>query len=74
MPVTGNISFDQVNLNVLGNFGDVNANGFSGVVNGAMTSKVKGTYFGPNAAAIGGNFGAKMSTGEEYYGIFAGSR
>jgi hypothetical protein len=74
MPLMGNISFDQVNLNVLGNPGDVNTNGFSGLVSGAITSKVKGTFFGPNAAAIGGNFGAKMSTGESYHGIFAGSR
>jgi hypothetical protein len=74
MPVMGNISFDQVNLNMLSNPGDVNPNGFSGLVNGAITSKVKGTFFGPNAAAIGGNFGAKMSTGEGYHGIFAGSR
>jgi hypothetical protein len=74
MPVMGNISFDQVNLNVFSNPGDVNPNGFSGLLNGAITSKVKGTYFGPNAAAIGGNFGAKMSTGEGYHGIFAGSR
>ena len=74
MPVMGNISFDQTNLNVFSNPGDVNTNGFSGRVNGAMTSKVKGAFFGPNAAAIGGNFGAKMSTGEGYYGIFAGGR
>jgi hypothetical protein len=74
MPVMGYISFDQINLNVLGNPGDVNTNGFSGLVSGAITSKVKGTFFGPNAAAIGGNFGAKMSTGESYHGIFAGSR
>ena len=74
MPVMGNISFDQVNLNVLSNPGDVNTNGFSGLVNGAITSKVKGTFFGPNAAAIGGNFGAKMSTGESYHGIFSSSR
>jgi hypothetical protein len=74
MPVMGKIAFDQVNLNVLGNPGDVNPNGFSGFVNGAITSKVKGTFLGPDAAAIGGNFGAKMSTGEEYFGIFGGSR
>ena len=74
MPVMGNIKFDQVDLNVFGNPGNVTTNGFSGQVSGAMTSKVKGGFFGPNAAAIGGNFGAKMSTGEEYYGIFAGHR
>jgi len=73
-PLTGNITFDQVGLNVTSNPGDVNANGFSGFVSSAVSSKVKGTYFGPNAAAIGGNFGAKMSTGEEYYGIFGGNR
>jgi len=73
-PLTGNITFDQVGLNVTSNPGDVNANGFSGFINGAVSSKVKGTYFGPNAAAIGGNFGAKMGTGDEYYGIFGGNR
>jgi len=73
-PLTGNITFDQVNLNVFSNPGDVKADGFSGTINGAISSKVKGTYFGSNAAAIGGNFGAEMSTGESYHGIFAGSR
>jgi hypothetical protein len=72
MPVMGNISFDQVNLNVQN--GAVTTSGFSGQIGAAISSKVKGGFFGPNAAAIGGNFGAKMSTGEEYYGIFAGSR
>jgi hypothetical protein len=77
MPVMGNIAFDQVNLNVLSDTynGDfVNPNGFSGFVSGAIKSRVKGTFLGPDAAAIGGNFGAKMSTGEEYFGIFGGSR
>lgn len=74
MPLMGNIAFDQVNLYVLSNPGDVNPNGFSGFVSGAISSKVKGTYFGPNADAVGGNFGAKMSIGDEYYGIFGGKR
>ncbi len=74
MPVAGMISFDQVNMDVFSNPGAVNTNGFSGQVNGAITSQVKGAFFGPNAAAIGGNFGARMSTGEAYHGIFAGSR
>ncbi len=74
-PLTGRIFFDDgINLNVTSNKNDVQPNGFSGFVNGAITSKVKGTFFGPDAAAIGGNFGAKMSTGESYHGIFAGSR
>jgi hypothetical protein len=74
MPLMGNITFDQVGLNLTSNPGDVQANGFSGLISGASSSKVKVTYFGPNAASIGGNFGAKMSTGNEYYGIFGGSR
>jgi len=77
-PVTGNITFDGgINLNVnkdILNPKLVAPNGFSAIITGATTSKVEGTFFGPDAAAIGGNFGAKMSTGEEYYGIFAGSR
>jgi hypothetical protein len=75
-PVTGNISFDGgINLNVNSNPLNpklITPNGFSAIITGATTSKVEGTFFGPDAAAIGGNFGAKMSTGEEYYGIFAG--
>jgi hypothetical protein len=74
MPLMGNISFDQINLNLHSNPGDVTPSGFSGLVNGAIASKVNGTFFGPDAAAIGGNFGAEMSTGESYHGIFAGSR
>jgi hypothetical protein len=74
IPVMGNISFDQVNLNLISNMGDVKTNGFSGTISGAVSSKVKGTYFGPNAASIGGKFNARMSVGDEYHGIFAGKR
>jgi len=74
MPVMGTISFDQVNLNVISSPGAVTANGFGAQISGATSSRVKGAFFGPNAQAIGGNFGAKMSTGDNYYGIFGGSR
>jgi hypothetical protein len=75
IPVWGNISFDQVNLNVTSDSTNkVELSGFSGRVSGAMSSKVKGTYFGPNAASIGGKFNARMSVGDEYHGIFAGNR
>ena len=74
MPVMGNIKFDQVDLNVMGMGTGFSPTGFKGQIGGAISSKVNGAFFGPNAAAIGGNFGAKMSTGEEYYGIFAGHR
>jgi len=77
-PLSGNIRFDGgINLNVLEDPSvtyPITSGGFSGIITGADESTVKGTFFGPDAAAIGGNFGAKMSTGEEYYGIFAGSQ
>jgi hypothetical protein len=73
-PVSGTISFDQVNLNLMSSTGDVTTNGFGAQISGATTSSVQGAFFGPNAAAVGGKFGARMSTGEDYYGIFAGSR
>lgn len=75
-PLSGNIRFDGgINLNVARDPSvpnPITSGGFSGIITGADESTVKGTYFGPNAASIGGNFGAKMSTGEAYYGIFAG--
>ncbi|MBW2646189.1 MAG: FecR domain-containing protein [Deltaproteobacteria bacterium] len=73
-PVTGTISFDQVNLNVTSTTGAITNSGFSAEISGTISSDVNGTYYGPNAEAIGGNFGAKMNSGESYNGIFAGSR
>lgn len=74
LPVTGQLSFDQVNLNVISNPGAISANGFNAQISGATASTVHGAFFGPNAQAIGGNFGARMSSGDGYYGIFAGGR
>jgi hypothetical protein len=73
-PLAGTISFDQVNLNVISSAGAVNTGGFNAQIGGAVGSTVKGAFFGPNAAAIGGNFGARMGGGDEYYGVFGGSR
>jgi hypothetical protein len=73
-PVSGTISFDQINLNLMSSTGDVTTDGFGAQISGATTSSVQGAFFGPNAAAVGGKFGARMSGGEGYYGIFAGSR
>jgi len=73
-PLAGTISFDQVNLNVISSAGAVNTGGFNAQIGGAAGSTVKGAFFGPNAAAIGGNFGARMGGGDEYYGVFGGSR
>jgi len=70
--VTGRISFDQVNLNIAGASGYVNPDGFGAQISGATTSEVKGAFFGPDAAAVGGKFKANMSTGEGYFGIFSG--
>jgi hypothetical protein len=74
LPVMGMISFDQVNLNVISSPGAVSTNGFAAEIGGATSSRINGAFFGPNARAVGGNFGARMSTGDKYYGIFAGGR
>jgi hypothetical protein len=74
MPVQGMISFDQVNLGVTSTTGAVKADGFGAHINGSTSSTVTGAFFGPNAASVAGKFGANMSTGKDYYGIFAGSR
>ncbi len=73
-PVTGTISFNEARLNVISNRGAVNSSGFQAEIDGAVSSAVNGSYYGPQAESIGGNFGAKMSSGEKYHGIFAGSR
>jgi hypothetical protein len=73
-PVTGNISFTEVNLPVTGSTPVNSTLGFSATINGAVSSKVNGTFFGPGAEAAAGNFSATMSDGKQYHGIFAGNR
>jgi len=72
IPVSGNISFDQINLPVTSTTGNINPSGFNAAISSAMQSNVNGTFFGPSAEALGGNFSAKMADGMHYHGIFAG--
>lgn len=82
LPVTGNISFTEINLPVTSLPGDVTSQGFKGTVSGADTgSRVNGTYFGntvkdgvQGANGIGGNFSATFSGTTTYQGVFAGDR
>jgi hypothetical protein len=71
--LTGNISFDQVNLPVVNGITSPSSATFSADISGATTSMVNGAFFGPNAEAVGGNFDAEMS-GNRYMGIFGGER
>ena len=73
-PVSGNISFDEITLPVTSTTGDVTTSGFNATISSAISSSVNGTYYGPGAEAVGGNFSAKMSDGKHYHGIFAGDR
>ncbi len=73
-PVSGNISFDQVVLEVGRDPGELFSTGFTAPIAGATSSSINGTFFGPNAEAIGGNFFADMISGEKYHGLFGGER
>ncbi|MBU4118946.1 MAG: FecR domain-containing protein [Proteobacteria bacterium] len=76
--VNGVINFDQAVLSI--NSGTpVLPSGFSAevsTVSGAvpLSSSVNGAFFGSDAAAIGGNFQARMNDGVRYLGIFGGNR
>ena len=72
-PVSGAISFNEVNLPVTSST-DVFPSGFFASVSGAVTSSVNGTFYGPNAQAAAGNFSVDMPDGKQYHGIFAGNR
>lgn len=77
--VTGSIRFDQATMTVNSDPGSLNSNGFTAFVSSVsgltpMTSAVNGAFYGPAAEAVGGNFNARLSTGESYLGIFGGSR
>ena len=73
-PVFGNISFDQVVLEVGRRPGELFTTGFTAPIADATSSSVNGTFFGPNAEAIGGNFFADMISGERYHGLFGGEK
>ncbi|MBT6338591.1 MAG: hypothetical protein HOJ48_04780, partial [Desulfobacula sp.] len=71
-PVSGTISFDQINLPVTSVLGDLNNSGFKATVSTAVQSSINGGFYGPDTQAIGGNFSARMADGMHYHGIFAG--
>ena len=73
-PVFGNISFDQVVLEVGRDPGELFNTGFTAPIADATSSSINGTFFGPNAEAIGGNFFADMMSGERYHGLFGGQK
>ena len=72
-PVYGTISFDEASFDVTGT-NAVNSDGFKADITNVLTGEVNGTFYGPGAEGIGGNFSAEMATGEKYHGIFAGDR
>ena len=74
VPVSGNISFTEVNLFVTSSTPVSSTSGFSATISGTVSSDVNGTFYGPGAEAAAGNFSAKMSDGKQYHGIFAGNR
>lgn len=69
-PVSGQLLFNEATLDFSGLEGSVTTDGFSAIVDGALQSDVKGAFYGPSAATLGGRFDAAMSTGERYLGIF----
>lgn len=71
-PVSGKISFDQINLPVTSTAGDLTQFGFKATISTAVQSHVNGGFYGPFTQAIGGNFSARMADGMHYHGIFAG--
>ncbi len=68
-PVSGSITFDQVQLNVLNSTVTASQSQFITTVSGATTSRINGGFFGPGANAVGGNFAAEIS-GTTYVGVF----
>jgi len=72
IPVSGNISFDQINLPVTSAAGTLNQFGFKATIPTAVQSDINGAFYGPDTQAIGGNFSARMADGMHYHGIFAG--
>lgn len=77
--VTGSFNFDQASLVINSSANTLTNTGFnasiltvSGVV--PTSSAVNGTFFGPVADAVGGNFHAQMGSGIRYLGVFGGNR
>ncbi len=75
--VNGVISFNEIALLVSDSATVTSAPPiFSATITNATSGSIYGTFFGPNAAAIGGNFSASdvNSDGKNYHGIFGGNR
>ncbi|MBN2712885.1 MAG: FecR domain-containing protein [Planctomycetes bacterium] len=61
------VKFDTTQLNF--NTSAVTSAGFKTTVAGASTSEANGTFYGPGATVVGGNFFANMS-GDRFYGVY----
>jgi hypothetical protein len=78
--VSGSFNFDQATLNISSAASTVNNAGFATIISDVSgvspsTSVVKGAFYGTDAAAVGGNFDAKMgTTGPRYLGVFGANR
>ncbi|MCK4858701.1 MAG: hypothetical protein KAT58_12075, partial [candidate division Zixibacteria bacterium] len=73
-PVSGTISFNEVTLNVTSTIGALTAPGFSASIPPAATSFVNGSFYGPNAESIAGNFYVDFGGSNRYMGVFGGDR
>ncbi len=73
-PVSGSINFPGVvNLAVDSSCSSLTTGGFSAAFQGATGNGLQGAFFGPDAAAVGGNFDAVQGP-DRYLGIFLGDR
>ena len=61
-------------LNVTSTIGALTAPGFSASIPPAATSFVNGSFYGPNAESIAGNFYVDFGGSNRYMGVFGGDR
>jgi hypothetical protein len=73
-PVSGSINFPGVvNLAVNSGASSLTTSGFNASFQGSGGSGMHGAFYGPEAAAVGGNFDAVQGS-DRYQGIFIGER
>lgn len=75
--VQGTIDLGEVILDVMsGAAGNATTRGFTGAITtpGVADGTVHGSFYGPDAQAIGGNFRAQFSSGPTYLGVYGASR
>ena len=73
-PVSGSINFPGVvNLAVDSATSSLNTSGFAASFQGSGGSGLHGAFYGPDGAAVGGNFDAVQGS-DRYLGIFLGNR